>query len=320
MNADASEPTQMSKESTLALTTLLHHHWVTSYRASSISQKELAEEFDITPNALNNFMRQGAPGKSDEGSALERIRDRLYKIYIEERGINDAPDYIRRACAEAFPDEPDLARLLRGDVGVIFAEWGSATTDDIWAKVDEVYAGCYDVFRYAARVLPGSEPEEKKDENNNTYFVSMAIQAAMQIFPREKNQLFPRFELHYNPEPVEDGFPPRKSSGSVVVVNRHMYLIGKEEVFSSPLFMACKFNPVSSLEFTGLVTRHHDGGGEVFSSRVLFRRNDAVKNIEELSERLGVLSEEALPDEIKPKRRRFLNATDYKGKGALILI
>ena len=310
-------PHTVSDDRILALTTLLHHYRVVVYRKWKTSETETAIKFGVTQPELNNFLRQGAQGKKT--GAAEKIAGSLWKIYCEDNWIDDAPDHIRQACYAAFPDDDDMVRLLRGDVRSVFADCAKMTPEAHWEAVDEVWAGVYDIFRYAARVIKKDEPKQVELPGGKIDYVSNALRAALQIYPRDTGQKFPRFELQYNPELKSAGHPPLTARGSVVIVDRYLYLIGRENSFYKPLFIVCKFNPAHVVDFNGLVVRHHDGGGEVFSSRAYFRKNDDVEGIDELKDELGVMSETDLPEDIKKLSHRFLNNTDFGGKGALLI-
>lgn len=316
--SDSPSDIPLTPESTFALATLLHHYWYTSYGQHRIKQAELGREFGFEKGTeINNFLRQGAEGKGT--GAAQKIAAKLRQIYLEKREIDNAPDHIRRACYAAFPEDEDTKRLLRGDVGSIFADCTASTLSENEDALDREYDGIYNVYRYAARVVPSERPEKFTDESGNISYVSNVLHAGLRIYAREDGQKFPRFELHYKPSPKTEQRPPRTSRGSVILIDDYMHFIGREDAFHRPLYMVCKFDPFSAADFSGIVVRHHDGGGELFASRAYYRKNKEVKDIKELHDDLGVLSENDLPEDIKQKATRFMNDTDYGGKGALLI-
>lgn len=313
----------MTDDQIAALAALLHHYKYESTRKlgtakGGTSEAKLAAEFDITAPQFNNFLRQGAAGNN--GSVAQKISKVLYKIYVEDGAIETAPPYVRRVCAQAFDDDPDLSRLLNGDVGTVFDECSAGTPGKTWDAFNEHWTKVFDIYRYAARVIPTDPPTQETSADGSVKFTSNAVRAALQIFPRQESQKYPRFELHYKPFKVDTTQPPLVAQGSCFVVGTYLYLIGKEDAHDKPLVLVCKLlNPSSAINFSGLVIRHHDGGGEAFCSRCYFQRNDIVKSIADLKDELGVISEAELPDEIAEHSKKFLNDTDYGGKGALLI-
>ncbi|MEM8976850.1 MAG: hypothetical protein AAGD43_32775 [Pseudomonadota bacterium] len=302
---------------------LLHHYKYESTRKlgtskQGTSEAKLAAEFDITPAQFNNFLRQGATGNDD--IVAQKISEGLFNIYIENGAIEAAPSYVRRVCAQAFDDDPDLSRLLNGDVGTVFDECSAGTSDKTRDAFNEHWTKVFDIYRYAARVIPTDPPTQETSADGSVKFTSNAVRAALQIYPPQKSQKYPRFELHYKPFKVDNIQPPLVAHGSCFVVGAYLYLIGKEDAHDRPLVLVCKFlNPSSAINFSGLVIRHHDGGGEAFCSRCYFQRNDTVESIADLKDELGVINEADLPDEIVEISTKFLNDTDFGGKGALLI-
>ena len=313
----------MTEDQIAALAALLHHYKYESIRKlgtskQGISEAKLAAEFGIKSPQFNNFLRQGAAGK--DGIVAQRVSEGLFDHYIKSGHIEGSPSYVRRICAQAFDHDPDLSRLLNGDVGTVFDECSAGTQEKTWEAFKENWTKVFDIYRYAPRVIPTDPPKQETGVDGSVKFTSNAVRAALQIFKPQDNQKYPRFELHYKPFKVDDVQPPLIAHGSCFVVGPYLYLIGKEDAHDRPLMLVCKFlNPNSAINFTGLVIRHHDGGGEAFCSRCYFQRNDTVKDIAELKDELGVISEAELPDEIAELSMKFLNDTDYGGKGALLI-
>lgn len=164
----------------------------------------------------------------------------------------------------------------------------------------------YDVYRWTS-------PSQKSEKPR-------AIRAALQFLHPSKPTNFLQFHIHYKPYELDVNGRDKnhsKTTGVVVPIGEHIYMVGSESNTLYPLVIAASVDNDNPQEFRGLVLRRADRKNDLFSARVIFRQNQAVSNLSMLDDAIGIIADDNLTPEEQEVLSCVKNVVFNDGKQAL---
>jgi hypothetical protein len=292
----------------VALSILVQYYRV---YATPIQLSDIAKGPGFTSSALSNFLARLSP--QDETAIFAYFR----RVFANDKAYDSAPTYIKHAITAAFNFQPE-APSIGGAIANIINRLAIRDPEKVEAFNASI-VGVYDVLRYSAHIdedlknAPRDpDPEEKKDRR------AYVVRAALQVFPVERTEQYPRFVIHYRPKPRQGYNSFNTVVGTVVLIEggKHMLFLGEDRKTNYPLFMMVNYDPEGLDGFNGLVVRLHETG-RIFASRVCF--GATTSTLIELDELIGLFPEHApeIADLIEQRREMMINYVAKSGRSGL---
>ncbi|NHK29392.1 hypothetical protein FF098_015865 [Parvularcula flava] len=262
---------KLSEDQILALRTLLEF----ARARFALKKKDIIKRLSLGEKDISNFYA---------GTAAPQIHDKIF-YFVEEFFIqkeSELPSWIYSNLKFLYPytfsqnKNIEYSDLTLG--GIISNRLGLPEKEiqEFCIK----YAGKYQFVRYAA------QPKSYDTAKDRAYGI---LRGHFEIDDYNINNQYrlPTYSSFFRRRDQDFNTPPVKETGFIVPIGDYFVCIGFEEHNQYPNFLYAKNQPFKIHEYFSAITVRRHVSGEVFSSRILFIRqeqeNEALEKISGVS-------------------------------------
>jgi hypothetical protein len=290
---------------------ILLDYWTDS---GVLEVREILKDTGLTEDAYQNFRRRRSKKPySRLASYLEE------KITSRQKRSDGIPSFLRSVITECFPRifwASSNAIRSPNDIFLKHAKAGK----EVLNEISNTYSGIFLVYRYSSHLdkEPADIILETASDGQVIKKDPWMICSAMEIIPPKSGDDFVRFKILYRPFERVAGGKLSEIDGIIVAIHELLYFIGLEKTKYPLVIMTVPRYEHKIDLFTGMILRYHEFRRTI-SSRVGFRRApDSVKSLNELDDKIGLVTESNVADIIAEFEGNLINVVQYRGKAALL--